>query len=68
MKVYVATKANPFQEERYLFVKASKKEAEKELRMMSPYMRPTEPIRKDVNTYFADAGKTMLYFIHEEII
>ena len=68
MKVYVATEANLFQAERYMFVKASKKEAEKALRSLSPHMRSTDSTRKSVSAYFTDAGKKMLYFIHEEEI
>ena len=69
MKVYVATKALLFKSEEYLFVKASKKEAEKELRKMYPYMRQSTGYDGDCRTIFAaDGDSRMLLFIHEEEI
>lgn len=68
MKVYVATEANLFGVEKYMFVKSSKKEVEKTLRKLSPYMRPTEVIGKDVTAYVTDSSNQRLYFIHEEEI
>jgi hypothetical protein len=68
MKIYVVTEAKPLEAERYMFVKASKKEAEKALRNISPYMRSILGYRKNTSTYSADASNSMLYFIHEEDI
>jgi len=49
----------------YMFVKSSKKEAEKALRSLSPHMRQTDSTRKSVSAYFTDADRKVLYFIHE---
>lgn len=68
MKVYVVTKAKPLEAESYMFVKASKKEAEKALRNIAPYMRSFSGNIKNTSTYSADSSNSMLYFIHEEDI
>lgn len=68
MKVYVTTKAKLLKPEMYMFVKSSKKEAEKALRSISPYMRPTESSRQGVSAFFADSSNQALFFIHEEEI
>lgn len=68
MIVYVVTEAKPLGAERYMFVKASKKEAEKVLRNISPYMRPFSGNIKNTSTYSADSSNSMFYFIHEEDI
>jgi len=68
MKVYVVTEAKLFGAERYLFVKKSKKEAEKTLRKISPHMRPADSATKSVSNYWSDSSGNLLYFIHEEEI
>jgi hypothetical protein len=68
MIVYVVTEAKPLGVERYMFVKASKKEAEKALRNISPYMRSLSENRKNTSAYSADSSNRMFYFIHEEDI
>lgn len=68
MKVYVVTKAKPLGVERYMFVKASKKEAEKALRDIAPYMRSFPGNIKNTSVYSADSSNSMFYFIHEEDI
>lgn len=68
MIVYVVTEAKPLGVERYMFVKASKKEAEKTLRNISPYMRAFSGSRKNTSVYSSDSSNSMFYFIHEEDI
>lgn len=68
MIIYVVTEAKPLGVERYMFVKASKKEAEKALRNISPHMRSFRGNIKNTSIYSADASNSMLYFIHEEDI
>ena len=68
MKVYVVTEAKPLGVERYMFVKASKKEAEKALRDIAPYMRSFSGSRKNTSVYSADYSNSLLFFIHEEDI
>jgi hypothetical protein len=72
MKVYVATKAEVFKPEIYLHVSKSKKDAEKKLRRVYPYMRPANMVVRDDNTlcFLKDARVNTpdLLFIHEEII
>lgn len=63
MKVYVATKAKPFQAEEYICVKATKRQALMSLRELFPYMREIE---NDI--YSSDANNTYLLYIHEEDI
>ena len=62
MKVYVMTKAKPFEAEQYIGVKGTKKAAEKALREVFPHMR------KDVGgeNYISDKDNTWLLLIHEE--
>lgn len=62
MKVYVITKAKPFQAEQYMGVKSSKKSAEKDLRDAFPYMRKSG----FGDNYVSDKENTWLLFIHEE--
>ena len=61
MKVYVMTKANPFQPEIFLGVKASRKAAEDELKIMFPVMK--WDAKKEC--YKADNFTTLLLFIRE---
>ena len=71
MKVYVATKAKVFGPEIYLHVSKSKKDAEKKLRRVYPYMRPTDMVNRDDALCFlkdARVNTPDLLFIHEEII
>ena len=68
MKVYVVTESKPLGVERYMFVKSSKKEAEKALRYIAPYMRSISGSRKNTSVYSADSSNSMFYFIHEEDI
>lgn len=63
MKVYVTTKARPFQPEQYLGVYGSKKAAEKALRAEFPHMRKSIG---DSISYSSDKNMTWLLFIHEE--
>lgn len=62
MKVYVMTKAKPFEAEQYMGVKATKKAAEKALREVFPHMR------KDVGgeSYISSKDNAWLLFIREE--
>lgn len=64
MKVYVMTKAKPFEEEVYIGVASSVKAATKRLRGMYPHMRPSE----GSNMSFISDGyeNPLLLFIHEE--
>ncbi len=64
MKVYVATKTKPFEEERYICVAGTYKKAEKLLRSQFPHMRKDEW----ATCYYADKKKELLLFIHEEEI
>lgn len=66
MKVYVCTEAKLFGGEIYMFVKSSKKAAEKALRTISPHMRSTSTNMKNTTCYFTDATNQHMYFIHEE--
>ena len=60
MKVYVMTKAVPFEKEEYVGVKNSKESAEKAFREMFPHMRT------NTGTLVSDAANTYILFIHEE--
>lgn len=62
MKVYVMTKARPFQAEQYMGVKSSRKSAEKALRDVFPFMRKSAM----GDDYVSDKENTWLLFIHEE--
>lgn len=64
MKVYIMTKAELFKPEVYIGVKASKKQAEKALRELYPFMRKDEV----GDSYMADKNNQLLLFIHEEEI
>lgn len=64
MKVYVMTKAKPFNEEIFVDVKATKEEAENEFRKQFPYMR----VDKDNGDMTSDKDITWLLFIHEKEI
>lgn len=71
MKVYVATKAALFKPEIFLHVSKSKIDAEKKLRRIYPYMRPTDTVDCDNTLCFvkdARVNTSDLLFIHEEII
>lgn len=62
-KVYVVTKAELFQPEVYVTVKATKKEAEKVVRADFPNAR------KDGDSYLCRKGdRESLMFVHEETI
>lgn len=61
MKVYVMTKAKPFEAEQYIGVKGTKKAAEMALRETFPNMR-----KDGENTYISDKDNTWLLFVHEE--
>lgn len=63
MKVYVTTKARPFQPEQYMKVYGSKKAAEKALRADFPHMRKS---LDSGNSYSSDKDCTWILFIHEE--
>lgn len=63
MKVYVTTKAKPFNPEQYIGVHPSKKTAEKALRAMFPYMKKSIG---DNDAYSSDRDNTWILFIHEE--
>lgn len=64
MKVYVMTKAAPFEPEIYVGVKATRKLAEKELRTQYPHMKPS-----DDNSYVAvvDHNAVLLFIKEEEL-
>lgn len=67
MKVYVMTKAKLFQDEVYIGVEKSLKDAEKSLRVDYPHMRPSS--RDEVckmRSYVSDSSNQLLLFIHEE--
>ena len=68
MKVYVVTKAEPFAEEIYVTVKASKKEAEKVVRAEYPNARLDAPVPGLPFTYECHKYGQLLEFmyIHEE--
>lgn len=63
MKVYVTTKAHPFQPEQYMGVHGSKKAAEKALRAEFPHMRKSIG---DNDSYSSDKYCEWILFIHEE--
>ena len=68
-KVFVATMALPLMPEEYLFVKGSKKAAEKGLREIFPHMRSSDHqvrARDGISAYASDSNYTKLLFIHEE--
>lgn len=65
MKVYVTTKARPFQPEQFINVYGSKKAAEKALRAEFPYMKKSVD---DSNAYSSDRDCTWILFIHEKEI
>ena len=67
MKVYIITEAKLFQPERYITIRKSLKEAEKVMRGISPHMRPAESM-KGLPSYWTDASKQCLFFVHEEEI
>lgn len=64
MKVYVMTKAKPFNEEIFVDVKATKEEAESDFKKQFPYMR----VDKVTGDMASDKGITWLLFIHEKEI
>lgn len=64
MKVYVTTKARPFQSEMFLNVHKSRKDAEKYLRSEFPHMRKTG----DSDMFSSDKDTNWLLFIHEREI
>lgn len=66
MKVYVMTEAKLFGVERYVGIAKSFKEAEKKLRNVAPYMRPTDSSDRKTRCYMADTTGQLLLFIHEE--
>ncbi len=63
MKVYVTTKARPFQPEMFIDVYPTHKAAENALRSMFPHMRKSVV---DYDTYASDKNTTWLLFIHEK--
>lgn len=65
MKVYVITKAHLFEEEVYVGVANSLKNAEKKLRKEYPHMKPTGSTA-GVSTYVSEKLVPELLFIHEE--
>lgn len=65
MKVYVITKAKPFQGERFIGVASSKKKAEKVLRKQFPYMKSGSD-NDGYWTYTSDAKVEYVLFIREE--
>ncbi len=67
MKIYVITEAKLFQPEKYICIKKSMKEAEKTMRGIAPHMRPAESM-KGLPSYWTDASKQCLFFVHEEEI
>ena len=66
MKVFVATKTKPFEEEQYIGVAGTYKKAEKLLRSQFPHMRKDE--WAGGNCYYANNKKELLLIIHEEEI
>lgn len=71
MKVYVMTIAEIFKPEKYVGVKASKKEAEKAFRKEYPYMRKEKRSSSQdkcpFESYVSDSSREpKLLFIHEE--
>ena len=65
MKVYVTTKARPFQPEQFINVHSSKKAAEKALRAEFPHMKKSIG---DGDSYSSDKDRTWILFIHEREI
>ena len=61
IKVYVTTKARPFQPEQFIDVFGTKKEAESALRKEFPHMRKS----MKENVYSSDRDNTYILFIHE---
>lgn len=64
MKVYVMTKAKPFNEEIFVDIKATRKEAESEFKKKFPHMR----VDKATGDMASDKEITWLLFIHEKTI
>ena len=67
MKVYVVTEAKLFAPEKYITVKKSRKEAEKAIRDIYPYMISGDGAG-GTKIYFSDSSRTKMLFIHEEEI
>jgi len=65
MKVYVTTKARPFQPGQYMGVYGSKKAAEKALRAEFPHMRKSTTWNGDSNSYSSDKNCAWILFIYE---
>lgn len=65
MKVYVTTKARPFQYEQFIGVFSTKKKAESSLRKEFPHMRKNMPTL-DRDAWTSDAHNTFILFIHEK--
>jgi len=63
MKVYVTTKARPFQDEQFIDVYPTHKAAENALRSMFPHMRKSVG---DYDTYTSDKSGSWILFIHEK--
>lgn len=63
MKVYVTTKAAPFQDEQFIDVYPTYKAAESALRSMFPHMRKCVG---DRCTYTSDKNATWMLFIREK--
>lgn len=61
IKVYVTTKARPFQPEQFIAVYGTFKEAENSLRKEFPHMRKS----MKENVYSSDKDSTYILFIHE---
>lgn len=69
MKVYVTTKARPFQYEQFIGVFSTKKKAESSLRKEFPHMRksfPTTPNAPERECLISDAYGTFILFIREK--
>ncbi len=64
MKVYVMTKAKPFEEEIFVDVKAKRQDAEAAFKKEFPYMR----VDKNTGDMASDKDMTWLLFIHEKEI
>lgn len=62
IKVFVTTKARPFQPEQFIDVFSSRKEAESSLRAEFPHMRK----EAGGDTYSSDKACNYILFIHEK--
>lgn len=67
MTVYVITKAQPFGEEIYVGITATKKMAEKILRKEYPHMKLCGEVDRGFS-YAADSSNSLLLFIRAEIV